>query len=141
LRPLRKRSIPGVYPLPEVTKDVMDNLFSRNQGPVNNTTDAKGRQPARLGWAGFKSGNKQIVISSLDIAAIRKKDFGWFWEEFPHAKGVVWVWLPGYSPDGQTALVELLTGPAEVHLVGAYVLTKKKGKWVIKEHYLGPVPM
>jgi hypothetical protein len=56
------------------------------------------------------------------------------WPKYIHIKNFLQVWLPGYSQDGRECIVEFKIRPGQY---GIYLLTKKQGKWEIKQYEVG----
>jgi hypothetical protein len=82
----------------------------------------------------FKPASSKIIVRDLD-GMFEKADstFGAldaFSKHYPTAWGFVWAFRPGYSKDGNSALVVFEGGPNGIHgLTWVYVLTKKARRW------------
>jgi hypothetical protein len=57
--------------------------------------------------------------------------FGDFETRYPQARGYVEPWLPGYSKDGETAVLRACVGPTPHGATTTYLLTKKRGRWTV----------
>ena len=114
--------------LPTASPQLQSNLRRRNGVP-------KYEQPNRHAWVGLRLPSLQISEAEFDIR--RPEGRKEFLQRYPSASGFVSAWLPGYSDDGTTAIVEFVGGPSP-ELLGVYVLTKAKGQWIIRRSYAGP---
>jgi hypothetical protein len=92
----------------------------------------RSRNPKRAQYflADYRPSNPNILLR--DLSAIDRDIMG-FYSRFPDASGYVETWLPGYSRDGQTALLSFTFGPNPHGAVGCYVLRKTNGCWKISE--------
>jgi hypothetical protein len=98
--------------------EIVENLNNRNPSKVRFLLDD------------YKPSNPSIVVRDLD-----KEPDGYGALGFG---GPSWVMplLPGYSKDGQTALLSFSFGPTMHGSVGYYLLKKEKGRWEIVEKEL-----
>jgi hypothetical protein len=55
-----------------------------------------------------------------------------FLEKFPDTRCHVRLWLPGYSPDGQRALVRFSWGPSPHGATATYLLSRTDGSWHVR---------
>jgi hypothetical protein len=96
----------------KVDRDVVENCIDRN--PPN----------VRFSLTEYHPSNPGIVVQDLTEAehslGIKQSNGGW-----------VEVQLPGYSKDGQTALLRFTFGPTPHGSDGFYLLRKVKGHWEI----------
>ncbi len=62
-----------------------------------------------------------------------------FLERHPTAWGYVWAYPPGYSADGQTAVVVFEGGPNGVHGLNWVYMIARKGKvWEVQWRHCRP---
>ena len=54
-----------------------------------------------------------------------------FEEVFPHARGWLEAYVPGYSKDGKTAVVRGRVGPVEKKAMFTAILEQRAGKWMV----------
>lgn len=96
-----------------IPADVRADLWQRNpEEPV----------PLR----GFEPSSSKILMR--DVTGLKQLEF---FSKYRDSKGYVDVWLPGYSKDGQTAVLRAWFGPTPHGASATYMLAKKKGKWTI----------
>ncbi len=99
----------------EVEPDVVSDLIDRNP---------EGR---RCSLALYRPSNPNILVRDID-----QIDYGIdFRAPFPKGRGYVKTHLPGYSRDGQTALIRFWFGPTAHGAQGYYLLKKARGRWEI----------
>jgi hypothetical protein len=111
------------WTLPE---GILESLEKRNAKPVS-------LKDAALG----------LHIVREDLDALSKDDPEHpHWEftlefnvekKYPDAKNYVWLWAPGYSSDGKTAIVRLSFGPTAHGATATYLLVKEEGKWKVRQ--------
>jgi hypothetical protein len=96
----------------KLDKDVVENCNDRNPPKV------------RFSLTEYHPSNPGIVVQDLTeeehSLGIKQSNRGW-----------VEVQLPGYSKDGQTALLRFTFGPTPHGSDGFYLLRKVKGRWEI----------
>jgi len=107
--------------------------------PLDIRTDLKrrNRKGTSLSLAHYHPATPNILVRDLD-----KIDQGdGFFGAFPDAACYVKPWLPGYSPDGQSALFYFFVGPSVDHhgCLGYYLVKKVDGHWEIVWRYIGYV--
>ncbi len=57
-----------------------------------------------------------------------------YWEKYRDSWGYVYAFLPGYSKDGETAVVIFEAGPSPHGSEVTYFLVKSEGSWKVKWH-------
>ncbi len=120
-----EQPMPGAMLRLPVTKDVWQSLLDRNTRPKGHS----------VRWDGFKPPSKRILVRDITHYAVRTDAQFSFWKQYPQAKSFIRAWLPGYSSDGQTALVEFEAWPATGY--GAYILAKQQGRWKVLDQFVG----
>ena len=112
------------------------NLLSNNSAnpawkvPLEVRADLKGRNRKGTSWslALYQPATPNILVR--DLARIQRGNE--FWDGFPYARCYVYPGLPGYSSDGQRALLPFMVGPAPHGLLRCYyLLTKVDRRWEI----------
>jgi hypothetical protein len=98
----------------KVDKDVVENCIDRNPPKV------------RFSLTEYHPSNPGIVVQDLT----EEEHFLGIKQSNPN-RGWVEVQLPGYSRDGQTALLRFTFGPTPHGSDGFYLLRKVKGRWEI----------
>lgn len=93
------------------------NLISRNSTPQNHAR--------RVSWADFQPGPKIIFHSGKEPTDDE------FASKYPNGRGWVQLWLPGYSADGNRAIVTGRKGPAPHGAALVAALEKKEETWTI----------
>ena len=90
----------------------IDNQDVRNI-PAEIQKDFKRRNGERArSLADFKPANKNIIVRDLDGLFEKTDDpVGAFMRRYPRAWGYVWAYAPGYSRDGNSAVVVFEGGP------------------------------
>ncbi|MBL8518304.1 MAG: hypothetical protein JNM76_15195 [Betaproteobacteria bacterium] len=103
-----------------------------------NTPDKLGSDPyesvgASYGGLSFSS---NIVVS--DVTHVRKQqlEFSAFKKAYPRARGWLEVFLPGYSRDGDRAMVRAFAGPSPHGAVLTAELRNLDGRWFVDWHHL-----
>lgn len=79
----------------------------------------------------------RIVVSNL--AEIREKSinkFRFFEDAYPKARGWLGSYLPGYSKEGNEAIVRAGVGPSAHGAMITAVLEKSGDKWVVKWYHI-----
>ena len=90
--------------------------------------DLRRRNPNEpISLATFKPVSKKILVRDLD--GLHR--FGKFEEKYPNAQAYVETWLPGYSKDGQSAVLRTSFGPTPHGATATYMLAKKDGRWTV----------
>lgn len=75
-----------------------------------------------------------IVVTNL--TGMRQERFFDFEKEYPHARGWVESYLPGYTDDGSQSVVRAMVGPW-AHAASLTAVLKKSGtKWVVKWYHI-----
>jgi hypothetical protein len=100
----------------KIPRDVRYDVLKRNP-------DGK-----RYSLALYHPSNPNILLVDLRPTDL---DFLEFCRQYPNARGYVEAYLPGYSPNGQEAVVLFRCGPTEHGAQGAYFLIKTSGRWEI----------
>jgi hypothetical protein len=85
--------------------------------------DLIARNSKEFSLAAYRPGNPEIVVKHLGGRS--------FYDMFPHAFGYIKPRLPGYSPDGKTAVFDFYLGPSEHGTAGSYFLTNRAGRWEV----------
>ena len=98
----------------------------------NHLRDRNPKQ-TRYVLADYRPSNPNILVRDLSDL---DRDMG-FDSKYPDARGYVETWLPGYSRDGQTALLYFTFGPTAHGAVGCFVLRKTNGSWKISDRRIG----
>jgi uncharacterized protein (TIGR02246 family) len=113
-------------PIPD---DIRSDLRRRDDGPSTSLAD-------------FRPANPDIVVRDLDelfgradgpLSAIAAFD-----ERHPDAWGYVSAHLPGYSNDGDRAVIVFEGGPSAHGLDWVYMLTRRGKRWEIQWRHLHP---
>ena len=68
-------------------------------------------------------------VRVVDLAAVPPGDVKQFPQRRPDAKCYVKLWAPGYTADGNQAVVRFAFGPAEQTANAIYLVEKKDGVW------------
>jgi hypothetical protein len=97
----------------KMDRDVLHDSFDRNPPKV------------RFSLVDYRPSNPSILVRDL------KDNYRWSFHELNVGMGWVEVLLPGYSKDGQTALLRFGFGPTAHGAEGYYLLKKAKGHWEI----------
>jgi hypothetical protein len=107
--------------------EIRADFKRRNAGPARSLT-------------GFRPANRNIVVRDLDQLFDKADDpLEEFRKQHPTAWGFVWASAPGYSKDGQTAVVLFEGGPNGSHgLDWTYCLTRKSKRWEVQWRHLRP---
>ncbi len=110
-----------------IPADIQENFKRRNAEPASPLAD-------------FKPANPNIIIRDLDGFFEKADDpIGDFLKRYPKAWGYVWAYAPGYSKDGNSAVVVYEGGPNGSHgLNWVYMLAKKGDKWEIQWRHCRP---
>jgi len=96
--------------------------------PADIRADLRRRNPKEpVSLRGFKPSRTKILLR--DLSGLKR--FGEFERKHPDARGYVEAWLPGYSKDGQTAVLRAWFGPTSHGATATYMLANKKGRWAI----------
>jgi hypothetical protein len=116
---------------------VMDGLESKGETPAGTGNDLRRRNrkgPMPLNGLGIK--DKRVTLVDLEKMVNESGGgFGWavaFWEKYPDSWGHLSVYLPGYSPDGQSSVVVMDSGPMPHFMSVIYLLRKSEGVWKVK---------
>jgi hypothetical protein len=78
---------------------------------------------------GLAEQNPDFVLD--DLSRLKGEWPSLFWEVYPDAKCWIDTWLPGYSQDGNEAVVKFWFGPTSHGATAIYVLQRKNGKWKV----------
>jgi hypothetical protein len=98
-----------------VPAEILADLRRRSREPVKSLMD-------------FNPANRDIVVRDLSDVS----DYE-FQKDYPTAWGYVWASPPGYSKDGQTAVVLFDGGPFGGHGLGwVYLLVKNGNRWEVQ---------
>jgi len=110
------------WPERNVPDDLIEALVLRNQVP--GTYDCR-----RASWSSLKFDDRILVA---DLAPVMQlDDFRPFRDRFSEARGWAIAWLPGYSSDGQRAIVRASIGPS-AHGASVTALVELRGvAWVV----------
>jgi hypothetical protein len=96
--------------------------------PSEIRSDLQKRNPKEpISLVAFKPESKKILVSDLEGLY----QFGKFGAKHPEARGYVETWLPGYSKDGQSAVLRMSFGPTPHGATATYMLAKKDGRWSV----------
>jgi hypothetical protein len=96
--------------------------------PVDIREDLRRRNPEEpVSMRGFKPSSSKILVRDLKGLKVD----GEFEKEHPNSVGCVEAWLPGYSKDGQTAVLRASFGPTPHGATTTYMLAKKNGRWSV----------
>lgn len=95
----------------KVTSDVVDDVASRSPKGICYLL------------ARYQPSNPNILKRKIDVIDLDT--------QFPKARGYVETRLPGYSRDGQNALLSFTFGPTPHGAVGFYLLKRVNGRWEI----------
>ena len=116
----------------KVAKKVCDDLVERNAESVS--------------LAEFRPRNRNVVVRDLSGVDVTRRylAFKKFKTKFPNARGFVQTWMPGYSQDGNTAIVRFRCGPPRdqqnsAGQVGTYLFTRNGDQWEIQWRMFQPV--
>jgi hypothetical protein len=90
------------------------------------------RQPFFI--APYRPANGNIILRKLPSADL-SFDLE-FTERFPNARGYLRLCLPGFTQDGQTALLGFSLGPSEHGDAALYVLKRENGHWTVTQRYI-----
>jgi hypothetical protein len=133
VRPLSREMLPhlaGEENGQTIPDEIGDDLRRRNQGG-----------PASL--ADFHSDKAPVRIR--DVYKELEGSFGLefaenFWERYRESWGYAYAYLPGYSKDGEMAVVIFEEGPSPHGSEVTYLLVKSGGGWKVKwrnQHFWG----
>ena len=116
----------------KVAKKLCDNLVERNKEPVS--------------LAGFRPRNPDVVIRDLSGVDGKRRYLvvKQFKTKFPNARGFVQTWMPGYSQDGNTAIVRFRCGPPRdqqnsAGQVGTFLFSRRGDHWEVQWRMFHPV--
>jgi hypothetical protein len=99
-----------------ISPEVRENLRWRNR-----------RKPVSL--RRFVPASANVVVAGLTESDLGR--FGTFRQKHPEAGGYVQAWLPGYSKDGQSAVIRAFIGPTFHSTTVTYGVAKDKGRWAV----------
>ncbi len=100
--------------------------------PPDIIADLQRRNPGEsLSLANLKPRNANIVVEDLSDKKESELEYE-FNEKYPDARGYVKAWLPGFSKDGNTAVVRVRFGPSAHGATATYMLIKQDGRWRVK---------
>jgi hypothetical protein len=103
--------------------------------PAEIRAEMRRRNPKdRISLRGFKPSSDRILVRDIDEWK-RRRDFpdniAEFRARYPNARGYVEAWLPGYSKDGQAAVMRGGVGPLDHGAVTTYMVVKKARRWAV----------
>jgi hypothetical protein len=113
----------GDTPAQAVSKEIGDDLRRRNSEAFASLKDFR---------------PKDVKVTVVDIeetladVATPAEQYNKFWELYPDSWGLVYAYLPGYSKDGTTAVVPLVSGPSMQMQFDTYFLKKEDGRWKVE---------
>jgi hypothetical protein len=102
----------------EVPAEVAESLVQRNAKPTS-----------LRGW-GFAEGIAVADLGPTSDLVSRTPP------EYPDAKAYAIVFLPGYSKDGRTAVVQFDFGPTPHGASATYLLVRTEGGWTVTQSAL-----
>ena len=109
-----------------IPADIQEDFKRRNDGRARSLKD-------------FKPANPSIVMRDLDKMFEVDDPLEEFRKAYPDAWGFVWAYLPGYSKDGETAVVLFEGGPNGIHSLNwVYMLAKKRNRWEVQWRHCCP---
>jgi hypothetical protein len=106
---------------PSITTEILEDFKRRNQGPVRSLTD-------------FEPANANILLRDLEKEFKGTKDP--FFKRYPAAWGYVRAYAPGYSKNGEAAMVVFVGGPSAHMDYWVYMLSKKGDRWEVQWRHL-----
>ncbi len=126
---LSSDQIRSEFPKRTLPSDAVNDMRQRNTpaGARPGTYDA-----VKVSYAELKL-DARIVLSNLE--KIREKSinkFRFFEDAYPNARGWLASYLPGYSKEGNQAIVRAEVGPSAHGAMITAVLEKSGDKWVVK---------
>jgi hypothetical protein len=96
--------------------------------PADIREDLRRRNPKEpVSMRGFKPSSSTILVRDLRGLT----GYGEFERKYPDSAGYVEAWLPGYSKDGQTAILRASFGPTPHGATTTYMLAWKNGRWTV----------
>jgi hypothetical protein len=105
----------------------------RRNSPVNAKPDSYDCVTAYYTNLTFHS---RIVMTDLSNVSSNRQSFRGLQDAYPNARGFVRAYLPGYSKDGNQALVRAAVAPS-VHGAMITALLEKSGeKWIVKWYHI-----
>jgi hypothetical protein len=112
-------------------RDAIESLRLRNQSSRT--------LPVFEACQGYRSAAQSDIDNSMGLLprppGILKSDvWSGFYKSFPGAKGIIYLSFPGYSKDGESAIVQVASACESFCGHGFYkVLRKLEGKWVLEK--------
>jgi hypothetical protein len=103
-----------------VSKPIGDDLRRRNGAPG---VKIEGLEPKEA------AATVADLDEQLGDAAGPAEQSERFWNLYPESWGFVYAFLPGYSADGNSAVVVLVSGPSYHVRLDTYFLSKRDGAW------------
>lgn len=124
---LRRRALPAGSEESLRRRNTQPNLKSTSFAAIN------------ASFKNMKFG-PDVVIADLEKIQKDRLSYTAFKKAYPSAKGWIEAYLPGYSSDGNSAVVRAFTGPTAHDATITAVLEKNAGTWVVRwyhvAHYL-----
>jgi hypothetical protein len=99
--------------------------------PPDVSADLRRRNPEkRVSLSDFKPKSSKVLVE--DLSGVDLQFGGDFGKKYPYAKGCAEAWLPGFSDDGNTAVVRFFFGPTPHGATATCLLIKEDGCWKVK---------
>lgn len=110
----------------EVPTDVVDDINLRNTS-----------SPQLLDYTPVRSDIRVVDLRAVLVSNRMYTTLKEFQARYPDAMAFVHTWLPGYSSDGNNALVRFRVGPQgrgrqSPTATGTYLLTRQNGAWKVE---------
>jgi hypothetical protein len=108
-----------------IAMDIRENLRRRNSGDA-------------ASLRGYTPSSPKVLVQ--DLMGLRVTESYWpremypaekFREKYPDARGFLRTWLPGYSKDRKTAVLQAWFGPTPHGAWLTYMLEKKEDRWTV----------
>jgi hypothetical protein len=112
----------------------LDRWFAEKRLPPEVTANLLARNPVkkRFHLADYHPADPSILVRDVS----RDYDIMDFGADFRFVRGYAECSLPGYSRDGQTAVICFWWGPTAHGAGGCYILRKSRGCWNVSERWL-----
>lgn len=107
-------------------KDALDELIKRNKKGQSDEAVPFGYEQA---WF-----VEPIVVGDVLKGSDRRVHLDKFLENYPEARCWVEAWVPGFSKDGNTALVRARIGPTAKSATVTAIVKKGTGGWAVAWH-------
>lgn len=119
---------PGFY----ISEQQLQTELRRPTIPIGALEDlqARNQQPSEVNWLppGLPFFTSDLDALPVDLVELGKE----FPAAYPKAFAGIWLWNPGFSEDGQWALVRFSFAPTPHGAIGTYILVKDDtGKWQV----------